>query len=110
MVYTKEFIREKLLTNQTWLERGITAIYSKQTLDEQSIQATKEKNNIVFNGVDATLLSSFAIQINRGRHLSPKQLVYAKKKMIKYSGQLAEIANSKTPVKQDVMTLQFSVA
>lgn len=95
MALTKEFIKEKLVTDQRWLMRGITAIYKKQTWDEQQSESTKEDNGVGFNGVDAYILSSFAKQIKAGRTLSTKQLAIAQKKMPKYAGQLLIIAKTK---------------
>jgi len=92
MTLTKEFIKEKLVTDQRWLMRGITAIYEKQTYDEQQSEATKEDNGVGFNGIDAYILSSFAKQIKAGRTLSIKQLAIAQKKMLKYARQLLFIA------------------
>jgi len=89
---TKEFIIEKLVTDQRWLMRGIAAIYEKQTYDEQQSEATKEDNGVGFNGIDAYILSSFAKQIKAGRTLSTKQLAIAQKKMPKYARQLLSIA------------------
>ena len=40
MKWTPEAIKEKLLTNQTWLERAIVAIYEKQTASERATEAT----------------------------------------------------------------------
>ena len=89
---TKEFIKEKLITDQRWLMRGIIAIYEKQTWDEQQSEMTKEDNGVGFNGIDAYILSSFAKQIKAGRTLSIKQLAIAQKKMPKYARQLLTIA------------------
>ena len=89
---TKEFIKEKLITDQRWLMRGITAIYEKQSYDEQQSEATKEDNGVGFNSIDACILSSFAKQIKAGRTLSTKQLAIAQKKMPKYARQLLSIA------------------
>jgi hypothetical protein len=83
---TKEFIKDKLLTDQCWLMRGIVAIFEMQTYDEQQAEQTKE------------LMSSFAKQIQRGRTLSTKQLAFAQKKMPKYAGQLLHIAKEKSHV------------
>lgn len=93
MAYTKEFIKEKILTDYRWLARGISAIYAHQTADEKAIGTTAHDNGIGFNGVDAFILSSFAQQIAKGRTLSPKQIEIARKKMAKYAGQLSKIAN-----------------
>jgi hypothetical protein len=95
MTLTKEFIKEKLVTDQRWLMRGITAIFEKQTYDEQQSETTKEDNGVGFNSTDAYILSSFAKQIKAGRTLSIKQLAIAQKKMPKYAGQLLNIAKTK---------------
>ena len=92
---TKEFIKEKLKTDDRWLCRGILAIFSKQTYEEQNAEATIKDNGIGFNGVDAYILSSFAKQLQKGYKLSPKQLAIATKRMPKYAGQLLKIAKEK---------------
>lgn len=91
--YTAEEIREKLQINDHWVERGILAIHNFQTTLEKNWQETTEHNNVGFNGVDAGLLSSFAERLNSGKTLTEKQMFWARKKMLKYSGQLAKIAN-----------------
>ena len=95
MKWSKDVIAEKLLTDRKWLERGIVALYERQTKTEQSSGVTKEENGVGFNKVDAAFLSSLAEKIQQGWQLSEKQLFIARKKMKKYSGQLARIANSK---------------
>ena len=89
-------------TNDVMLERSIIKIYECQTDDEQSTQDTQHRNNIGFNSCDANILSSFAVQIatntgwrTEGERLSHKQRALARRKMLKYSGQLAKIANGK---------------
>ena len=74
--------------------------YNFQTDEEQVIEDTKEHNGVGFNGVDGHILSSFATQILRWENdkkykspLSPKQMIIARKRIVKYSGQLAKIAN-----------------
>jgi hypothetical protein len=95
---TKEFIQEKLATNNQWLERGIIAIYNRQTAGEKAASITKELNGRGFNGCDAEFLSSLAEWINKshrqpGDRLSPKQAEIARRKMKKYAGQLLQISN-----------------
>ncbi len=92
---TKEMIKEKLLSDNRWLVRGILAIYHKQTYEEQTADATLKDNGVGFNGVDAFILSSFAKQLKQGRTLSMKQLLIARRKMPKYAGQLLQIAKEK---------------
>ena len=91
--WTKDSIRAKLLTSDAWLFRAILAIFAGQTASEQAIGCTQENNGIGFNGADAFILSSFAGQIKARGSLSSKQVVIARKKMGKYSGQLERIAN-----------------
>ncbi len=94
-VWTVEEIKEKLESgNRKWIERSVVAIFEKnQTFDERSMEHTKYRNGIGFNGCDANILSSFAKQIIRGRHLSDKQFNIACKKIPKYAKQLCTIAN-----------------
>jgi hypothetical protein len=99
-VWTKEEIRGQLETKDHWVIRGLLALYEKQTIEEQDLDATTESNGVGFSAFDAEILSSFAKQIlqSDGRYntpLSPKQLVVARKRILKYSGQLACIANAK---------------
>lgn len=89
-VWTKESIKQLLLTNDKAIERAILVIFSNQTLSEQNSNQTVSNNGIGFNSFDAPILSSFATQLQEGRHLSVKQLNIARKKIIKYSKQLLE--------------------
>ena len=95
MKWTPQQIQEKLLNNQTWLERGIVAIYEKQTENEKASESTQVKNNIGFNAVDAYMGSYMAKWIKGGKKLSGKFLEKARKMMPKYSVQLAAIALTK---------------
>lgn len=98
-IWTKEEIRENLNTKDVWVLKGILAIFDKQTQDEQNSEDTKHHNGIGFNGVDARIMSSFAKQIQGfkpGKFHSPlskKQMEIARKKIMKYAGQLTKIAN-----------------
>lgn len=92
----KAQIRELLLTNDQAVKRGVVAIYNLQTASEQSDLTTKENNGVGFNGLDAEIMSSFAQRLLKGWPLSEKQMVYARKIILKYSGQLLAIADSRT--------------
>ena len=85
-------IRENLASSDEWCLRGLIAIFNGQTEDEKATATTKEDNGIGFTGVDAELLTSFAIQyIDRGR-LTGKQMIYLRKKITKYAAQLWWVA------------------
>jgi hypothetical protein len=100
--WTKESIKENLQNNDTWVIRGVVAIYNLQTSEEQRLERTKEHNGVGFNCIDGDIMSSFATQIIQWNNdtikkfhtpLSKKQLKLARKKILKYVGQLTNIAN-----------------
>lgn len=97
-VWKKEEIRELLETNDRAVVRGIVVIYSLQTTDEQQTAETIEHNGVGFSGIDAKFLTSLAKHILERGGLSPKQMVYARKKILKYAGQLTKVANGKLKV------------
>ena len=91
--WTKEAIKARLEKDDKWLVRGLLAIYGRQTAEEQVYGQTVEDNGIGFNGVDAEILTSIALQYKERGFLTSKQMEIARKKMLKYAGQLAKIAN-----------------
>lgn len=93
--WTKEEIREKLQQSDKWLYGAIVAIYDKQTTEEQNIEATVKSNGVGFTGADARLMSYLAKWVKQHGRLNEKWKEVARKKMLKYSGQLAKIANKK---------------
>ncbi|MFW6047247.1 MAG: hypothetical protein ACOCP4_05625 [Candidatus Woesearchaeota archaeon] len=91
--YSKEYIKSKLSKDQGWLERGVIALYRKQTEDEQGSKNTRHRNGKGFNIADAKYLSFIAEYLLSGNHLSGYHIEKVRNKMLKYSGQLARIAN-----------------
>lgn len=92
----KQQIKDLLLTNDKAVQRGVVAIYKRQTEAEQATQATREHNGVGYSGVHAEIMSSFAQRLLRGLSLSEKQLACARKIIVRYAGQLMEIADSRT--------------
>jgi len=92
-VWTKDEIKSRLAVSTIWLERGILAVYDKQTLFEQEAEDTTENNKMGFSSFDAGYLSYVAKYLKNGKHLSGHHVEKARKRMLKYSGQLAKIAN-----------------
>lgn len=93
MVYTKEQIAQKIATDDKWLIRGLLAIHNRQTEDEKHSETTKESNGVGFSAFDATILTDLVNQLKRTGYLSRRQIELVRKKMKKYAGQLARIAN-----------------
>lgn len=91
--WNKELVRDFLKVSDAWVVKGVSTIYKLQTEAEKVSETTTEDNGVGFNSLDAELLSSFAKGINKYGSLTPGQMVWARKKMLKYSGQLAKIAN-----------------
>jgi len=106
MEYTIQDVREKLGTDINWMRRALVVITEKnQTSDEQASENTIHANGIGWNGVDATILTSFAKQVKKGWKLSDKQVAIAKKKLPKYAKQVLALINEKNvpPVKPDMI-------
>lgn len=95
--YTEIEIRARITTNPKWTERAILAIYEYQTDVEQVRKETVENNGVGFNGLDAPFLSSLAQWLQKGHHLTVRQLTPAQKMIGKYAGQLKRIAKPKAP-------------
>lgn len=93
--YTKEDMKMLLESRNDAVTRAIVVLYTYQTKAEQQTGETIQYNRVGFNGTDGGILSSFAEQLNKGRKLSEKQMTIAKKKILKYAGQLAKISNEK---------------
>ncbi len=91
-VWTTPKIKHQLEINQDWLERAIRAIYDRQTAQEQRTEQTIEHNGQGFTGADAPYLTYVATYLQT-KHLSGYHVAKARRRMLKYSGQLAKIAN-----------------
>lgn len=102
----KEMIRHNLAVSDVWLWRALLALYARQTATEQQVGHTQNLNSVGFNGADSSLMSSFAVQVQKWVKtppkqrkyecpLSVKQLVRARERLPKYAGQLLEIAREK---------------
>ncbi len=91
--WTKDEIRERIEQNDKWLEHAICALYDRQTSYEKQVEDSNMHNSIGFNKPDSHKLSYYAKWIRSGERLSGHHLENARRKMLKYSGQLTKIAN-----------------
>ena len=79
--------------NNVGIIQGLDRIYELQTDAERADDNTIEDNGVGFSGVDGEILTSIAGQFLKWGSVSEKQFAIVKKKMVKYAGQLAKIAN-----------------
>lgn len=85
-------IKQLLVEKDKAVIRAVVAIYRRQTNDEKLCQTTKENNYQGFCANDASIMSMYAEQILKFGGLSQQQLRIARDRMMRYSRQLAEIA------------------
>jgi hypothetical protein len=98
MVWTKDSMKDVLNRYDDQVGKAIVKLYEFQTRDEQMSHSTKEHNGVGFNGVDAEIMTSFAEFYKKRGYLTEKQLRIARKKIMKYAGQLCKIANANKEV------------
>ena len=92
-IWTVEEMKNILNKHDDQVGKALVKLYEKQTYDEQVSHETKENNGVGFNGVDAKILTSFANFYKKAGFLTPKQLIIARKKIMKYAAQLCRIVN-----------------
>lgn len=88
-------VLELLLNSNRAVESAIVALYNKQTLDEKHSEETRHSNKIGFNAYDARFGTFLARFILAGNHLNSKDIQKARNITMKYSKQLAKIANDR---------------
>ena len=91
----KEFVKGKLGTDRMWAIKALLKIFEFQTLEEQKSKDTIYHNGVGFNGVDGEILSSFALQFQKKKFLSDKQMTTLFKMMPKYWSQVVKISDEK---------------
>jgi len=99
-VWEKDEIKEILIRSDVFVTRSVVKMLERQTADEAQGGYTHEANSVGFSAFDAEFLTSIANQIIDGRNLSPKQIASARKSMLRYAGQITDIANVNVTVEQ----------
>lgn len=82
------------LMHDTASIKAMLLINMYQTQFEQTKCCTYENNGVGFNSVDGAFMTSLCKQLSEKYWLSDKQLLYVKKRMIKYWKQLLFISLS----------------
>lgn len=91
--WTKDEIKSLLESNNVAVIKGLIRIYELQTSDEQSAEYTKYNNGVGFSGFDGDFMTSVAKWFLKMGWVSEGQFEHVKKKMMRYAGQLAKLAN-----------------
>ena len=94
-VHTIETIRELLAVIDEAVKRALIALTARQTYEERYTEKTIEHNGRGWNGADAELLTSFTKQLQFKGWLSAKQIRIARRRLMKYAGQLLKVAAEK---------------
>jgi len=94
---TLQSIRDLLLTSDKAVCRAVVAIYRRQTQEEKSMEGTLARNGVGFNSADAYPLTRLAKQLlHSGPEAVPAfQILGARERILKYAGQLLEIAQER---------------
>ena len=94
--FTKEDMKKFIDTaHPKRVGNALVELYNRQTLDEQVQARTGHNNGVGFNKLDAEILTNMAEWFKDKGFLTGKQVTLVRKKIRKYAGQLADIANSK---------------
>ena len=92
-IWTREDITALLTSSDRAVERGVVAIWQRQTADEQATETTRHSNGIGFSGWSAHSGSYYAKWVESGRRLTGKHLAGARKIALHHAAQLTRIAN-----------------
>lgn len=92
--WTREDVKALIEKSDRAVERGLCAIYARQTEDEQSSDVARHRNGCGFNGRDAGFGSTLARQILAGKPLRGRAVEIARRMCMTYLGQLVEVANA----------------
>ena len=92
-VWSKDEIKGLIINRDDAVIKGMLRIYDLQTESEKVFGDTHAHNGVGFSGVDGEIMSSFSKFVNKTGFLTYKQMKIARKKMLKYAGQLTMISN-----------------
>ena len=95
-MWTSEQIVRWIQEDEEQVGKMLVALLTKQTDHERHIERTKFRNFVGFSATDAPRLTVYAKRFQRRGHLTEKELFVARKRLVKYRKQLAEIANERT--------------
>lgn len=93
--WDKERVRRLIATNDKAVIRGLLALYKRQLPEEKEYASANVENGVGFNRLDTPYLTEMSKKIIEGGGADQKDIDFIRVRLMKYSGQLADIANSK---------------
>jgi len=93
--WTQDEIKNLLLTNDQACTKALIRLFERQTDEEALNEQTVVLNSRGFNAFDAKILTSLARWILSGKLLTKRQIELIRKRIIKYTRQLTDIANQR---------------
>jgi len=93
-VWKRYEIERLLKRSDKAVKHAILCLYSRQTEEERCASNTLSQNNKGFNAFDAPFLSGIAQQLKKSDYLSPKLISICRRRIMKYAGQLTQVANN----------------
>jgi cob(I)alamin adenosyltransferase len=106
--WTPDEIRVLLDRDVLAVERGLVAIYKRQTEDEKESYETKHHNRVGFAACHAQLGTYYANWILSGKHLSGSHVERARKMVRHYARQLYQIALAQQGQTQTTETKEYA--
>lgn len=94
-MWNSESMKEYLRNNNQAVLKAIIVLYNRQTELEKEFKESNVVNGIGFNCKDSWFLSNLARQLIQFRKISKNDFWRARWRILKYSQQLADIANKK---------------
>lgn len=104
-MWTKEQIVKLLQSNSQAVLRAIIVLYNRQTELEKEFKESNVVNGIGFNCKDSWYLSNLARQLIQFKKISKDDFWRARWRVQKYAQQLADIANEKERVKENIQKI-----
>lgn len=89
--YTKEYIQNKIKTDDRWMIGSLLKVYLLQTESEKLIGQTSVKNGVGFSGTDGSYLSYVSRWVMSGKPLNDKHKEKIRSKLPKYWKQIQDM-------------------
>lgn len=102
-MFTAQDIANHLEKSDENVQKALMILWERQTSDEKLFSDTVYRNSHGFNKADAWELSFYAIQVEKGTDLERPQAFIVRRKLQKYCGQLAIVANERLAQRQGQM-------